>query len=114
PPAPSPPAPPPLAASPPAPSPPAPLQRDASPAGVAPTTTTSGTWVVRPGDHLWSISEQTLAAAWGAPPALEQLGPYWWRVVTANRARLPDPDNIDLLFPGDVVTLPPLPSPSGA
>ena len=80
-----------------------------APGDVAPTTTTSGTWVVRPGDHLWSISERTLTAARGAQPALGQLGPYWWQVVTVNRPTLPDPANIDLLFPGDVVTLPPLP-----
>lgn len=79
------------------------------PGDVAPTPTTPGTWIVRPGDHLWSISERTLAAAWGAPPSLGELGPYWWRVVTANRSTLPDPANIDLLFSGDVVALPPLP-----
>jgi nucleoid-associated protein YgaU len=81
----------------------------APPADVAPTMTTWGTWVVQPGDHLWSISERTLAAASSTPPGLERLGPYWWRVVTANRATLPNPADIDLLFPGDVVTLPPLP-----
>lgn len=98
---------PPAAAVPtPAPAPPA---GPTDPADVAPTATTPGVWVVQPGDHLWSISERTLAAAEGTPPDLATLGPYWWEVVTANRATLPDPADIDLLFPGDVVTLPPLP-----
>lgn len=58
-------------------------------------------WVVRPGDSLWSIAEATI----GGPP--ERVAAYWERLVTANRPTLPDPADPSLLFPGDVVALPP-------
>jgi uncharacterized protein (DUF2236 family) len=65
---------------------------------------------VQPGDHLWSIAARTLTAAHrGNPPDEEAIAAYWWQVVTLNRPRLPDPADIDLLYPGDVVALPPLP-----
>jgi hypothetical protein len=67
-------------------------------------------WVVRPGDDLWSIAAASLTAVWGRPPVLEELGPYWWRVVEVNRPHLPNPANPNLLFPGDRVILPPLPA----
>jgi hypothetical protein len=69
----------------------------------------AGTWIVRPGDNLWSIAEATLTEAWGHPPAQGDLGPYWWRVVQVNRPNLPDPDDPNLLLPGDRVSLPPFP-----
>lgn len=58
-------------------------------------------WVVRPGDSLWSIAEATV----GGPP--ERVAAYWARLVRANRPTLPDPADPSLLFPGDVVLLPP-------
>jgi hypothetical protein len=33
---------------------------------------------------------------------------YWERVVDHNRDGLADPDNPDLIFPGDEVRLPPV------
>jgi hypothetical protein len=80
----------------------------------APTPTAAGRWVVAPGDHLWSIAARTLAAAWGGTPDVQDIGSYWWQVVSTNRASLPDPGDIDLLFAGDVVALPPVPPPPGA
>jgi nucleoid-associated protein YgaU len=62
--------------------------------------------MVRPGDNLWFIAEQTLAAAWGRSPTDRQVGGYWLRVITANRSRLPVPSDPSLLFPGDVILLP--------
>jgi nucleoid-associated protein YgaU len=52
---------------------------------------------VQPGDHLWNIAERTAPA---------DVATYWRRLVELNRPRLADPDNPDLLFPGDVVVLP--------
>jgi hypothetical protein len=69
----------------------------------------AGSWLVRPGDNLWSIAEATLTDAWGHPPGLRDLAPYWWQVVQLNRPNLPEPADPNLLFPGDRVTLPPLP-----
>jgi hypothetical protein len=70
----------------------------------------AGSWIVRPGDNLWTIAETALAAAWERPPDLSDLGAYWWQVVQLNRPRLPRPSDPDLLFPGDEVSLPTPPS----
>lgn len=69
---------------------------------------------VVPGDHLWSIAETTLAEAWGRAPTDDEVTPYWEEVVTANRDVLVNPDDPDLLLPGQVVTLPTPPAPPGA
>jgi hypothetical protein len=67
-------------------------------------------WLVRPGDNLWSIATDILAAAWGRPPDVREVAPYWWRVVEINRPYLPNPADPSLLFPGDRVTIPPAPA----
>lgn len=61
------------------------------------------------GDHLWSIAEDALAAAWGRAPSDGEVEPYWRAVIAANRDVLATPDDPDLIFPGQVVTLPPVP-----
>lgn len=61
-------------------------------------------WTVAPGDHLWSIAERRLAAARGHQPSDAEVAPYWRALIAANRDRLPDPD---LLFPGQLLRLPP-------
>ena len=66
-------------------------------------------WMVRPGDSLWTIAATALTAASGRPPSARELGTYWWQVVELNRPRLPNPSDPDLLFPGDEVSLPPAP-----
>ncbi len=67
-------------------------------------------WTVRPGDDLWSIAEATLAEAWGQMPPERVLAGYWWQVVQTNRPYLPNPADPNLLFPGDRVAIPALPS----
>jgi hypothetical protein len=67
-------------------------------------------WIVRPGDNLWSIAEQTLAAAWDDSPGDRQVAGYWMTVIAVNRSRLPEPSDPSLLFAGDVILLPPVPS----
>lgn len=72
----------------------------------------SSQWEIRPGDHLWSVAARTLATAWGTDPTDDEVAPYWRQVVAANRDRLVDPANPDLVFPGQVmavVTPPPSP-----
>lgn len=61
--------------------------------------------LVRPGDHLWSIAEQRLAAGVGRQPSEPEITAYWLSVVAAN-PQLVDPD---LLFSGEPIQLPPLP-----
>jgi nucleoid-associated protein YgaU len=58
--------------------------------------------VVAPGDSFWSLAEAAVAAH-PRPPA---VGDYWRRFVDANRDRLVDPANPDLLYPGQTLTLP--------
>lgn len=69
-------------------------------------------WEVRPGDHLWSVAARTLASTWGTAVSDGEVTPYWRAVVDANRDRLVDPANTDLILPGQVLTLPTPPSPS--
>ena len=66
-------------------------------------------WIVRPGDNLWFIAEQTLAAGWDRSPSDRQVAGYWMSVIATNRSRLPDPSDPSLLFAGDIIVLPPLP-----
>lgn len=63
---------------------------------------------VAAGEHLWSIAEQHLRAASGEPPSQAQLVTYWQQLIDANRDRLADPDNPDLIFPGQQLVLPEL------
>ena len=69
------------------------------------------TWIVEAGDHLWSIAERTLASAWARAVSDDEVAPYWRHVVEHNRARLADPSNPDLIFPGQTFLLPAPPSP---
>lgn len=84
-------------------TPPRPAKGSSSPNGAASVATT---WTVRPGDHLWRIAQDTLAARLGRTPTDAEVVPYWRRVIDENRARLVDPDNPDLILPGQVVALP--------
>ena len=79
---------------------------DAPEAGAAPSPSTRE---VEPGDHFWGVAARTLAQAWGRPPAAAEVVPYWRTLIEANRSRLADPGNPDLLFPGQVLDLPPVP-----
>ena len=72
----------------------------------APATTTA---TLAPGDHLWSVASRTLATAWGRLPAEREVVPYWRLLVELNRPSLPNPADPDLVFPGEVVRLPPVP-----
>ena len=70
--------------------------------------------VIGAGDHLWSVADRALAAAWGRAPSDAEVTPYWELVVEVNRERLVDPRNPDLLVPGQVVSVPvPPPAPGG-
>jgi nucleoid-associated protein YgaU len=70
----------------------------APPAAPAPIPVTDDEIVVEPGDSFWSIAAE--AAAGG------DVDEYWRSLIEANRDRLIDRDNPDLLYPGQVLTLP--------
>lgn len=68
--------------------------------------------VVQPGEHFWSIAEQVVeqrgadANADAESDVDVDVESYWGALVAANRDRLVDPDDTDLLHPGQVLVLP--------
>lgn len=64
------------------------------------------TWTVRPGECFWSIAEEVLTPTLGRRPTATEVVPYWRSLVDANRAALADRENPDLVFPGQVFSLP--------
>lgn len=64
---------------------------------------------VKPGDHLWGIAEEAVRAALGRTPSDAEVDPFWRQVILAN----PDLVDPDLIFPGQVVVVPPVPRPPG-
>jgi hypothetical protein len=84
-------------------------EQPSRPAAPAVPTASSEQWTVHRGDHFWSIAQRVLAQAWQRPAGDAETDPYWRALVDANRHRLADPDNADLLFAGQVLTLPPPP-----
>lgn len=80
------------------------------PAGDTPTEPTVGEqhYTVVAGDHLWGIAERTLTAAWGRPPSTGELDGYWRRLVASNAMTVASGDP-DLIYPGEVLTLPAVP-----
>lgn len=63
-------------------------------------------WKARHGDHLWHIAETTLQRAWGRAPTDEETTRYWTRLIERNRGVLVDPDDPDLILPGQRFELP--------
>jgi hypothetical protein len=92
-----------------APMPPLPAHDPAALPGSSFGLPTELVWTVRPGDHLWGIADDVLCRAWGRTPAVADVAAYWRGVVAANRSRLADPANPDLILPGDTLMLPPTP-----
>jgi nucleoid-associated protein YgaU len=76
--------------------------RWAAPASSSP----SRSWVVETGDSFWSIAAETVSPSEDGEPSDRQVIGYWRRLVDANRTRLLDPGNPDLLVPGQVLLLP--------
>ena len=80
------------------------------PEPVAPRPAAVTSVVVSPGDDLWELAARELARASGrarGAVADVEIAPYWVSVCEANRDRLASGD-VDLVFPGEVVELPPL------
>ena len=62
--------------------------------------------VVVPGDNLWLIARASLARALGGRPNDTDVARYWHAVIAQNRSTLRSGDP-SLIFPGEIVTLPP-------
>lgn len=73
--------------------------------GDGPARPAERTWTVGPGDHLWSIAEAVVTAH-DATASEREVARYWRLLVDANRRMLVDPDDPDLILPGQVVELP--------
>jgi len=78
--------------------------------GVAHMVPLPTTWTVAAGESFWSIAEELLAEAWGRVPTDAEIDPFWRALVDANRGRLIDPADPDLVHPGQVFEIPPAPS----
>lgn len=66
----------------------------------------ASTWLVEPGDHLWSIAERTLSTELGTDPHQDAVFDYWRSLVRVNKDRLVNTDNPDLILPGQELLLP--------
>lgn len=74
------------------------------PVSVADPETEANTVIVEKGDHLWKISAQHLDEV----DPRGRVAPYWRRVVEVNTPSLRSGDP-DLIYPGEVIELPPMP-----
>lgn len=61
----------------------------------------ASTVIVERGDHLWKISARHL----GSDVSNDEIAPYWREVVDVNTPNLRSGDP-DLIFPGEIVTMP--------
>ena len=63
--------------------------------------------IVAPGDSFWSIAEQLVGNHLGRTPDDDEVLEPWLAMIDINRDRLLDPDDPDLIHPGQVLRLPP-------
>jgi hypothetical protein len=66
----------------------------------------AGVHVVVPGESFWTIAQDALGSGLGRPPTEAESLVYWRRLIEANRDRLVDRDNADLIFPGQELVVP--------
>jgi len=69
-------------------------------------TADAPTWRVARGQCFWTIAEAVVSARRGRPVLDREIVPYWRLLIAANRSRLRDPANPDLIFPGQVFIVP--------
>jgi hypothetical protein len=63
--------------------------------------------VVRQGDNLWTLAARRLEQAAAGTPSEDEIRAYWRTVIDANAGRIRSGDP-DLIFPGEVIVLPPV------
>ncbi len=63
------------------------------------------TWIVRSGEHFWSIATSHVGDTLGHPPTAPQVVEYWKTLVAANLSVIRS-GNPDLIHPGEVLELP--------
>lgn len=82
-----------------------PVHPKARPAAATPEPTPA-TWTVARGEHLWFVAEQVTSRTLGHAATEDEVAPYWRALVEANRDRLVDPSNPDLVHAGQELVLP--------
>ncbi len=70
-------------------------------------TQTSTSYTVVPGDNFWAIAKAHVQSNTGHEPNNAEVANYWVKLIEANKATIRSGDP-DLIFPGEVFTLPPL------
>lgn len=73
---------------------------------VGPPSRWPATWRVVEGESMWSIAEELVADHAGQSPGPAAVDRLWRRLIEANRHRLVDPDDPDLILPGQVFEVP--------
>lgn len=68
---------------------------------------TATTYVVVPGDNLWTIAAAHLGSQSDPAPSTTVVARYWRAVIDANLGRLRSGDP-NLIYPGEELTLPPV------
>jgi nucleoid-associated protein YgaU len=81
-----------------------PAAPEASPSVAAPETS----YTVRAGDSFWSIAAQRVGSAAGLATSDAEVARYWRVLIEANRDHLAVAGEPDLIYPGQVFTLPPV------
>lgn len=61
---------------------------------------------VERGGSFWRIAEREVSSRLGRPATDAEIDPYWRVLIEVNRSRLVDPDDPDLLYPGQQLSLP--------
>jgi hypothetical protein len=74
----------------------------------APRDERQATWHVERGDHMWQIATDVLHEAWHRTPSDAEVVWYWRQLIEANRSRLLDEHNADLILVGQELLLPPV------
>lgn len=65
------------------------------------------TWLVRSGDHLWSIAGEHLTIVLDRPPTANEHHRYWVKVMESAGPVIRSGD-VDLIYPGEKIPLPPM------
>ncbi len=77
-----------------------------TPEPAVPAPSTPREVVVQAGDSFWRLAERYEAERLGRRPSEREVGACWQQLVAVNRHLLAVPDDVDLLFPGQVLLLP--------
>ena len=96
----------------PAPTPQADRAAPATPGAEGPAADDDLVTVVE-GEHPWAIAERHVRTLRGPDVGDTEVADYWRQLVEANRGRLVDPDDPDLVLPGQRFVLPDLDTGTG-